>query len=121
MRYGYWLPIFGGWLRNVEDENMQPTWDYVSKLARRSEKIGFDITLIAELNRAGRAVYFVEPFVETRDVKSRNFTTYNRTADQLRVADILAAAALVVNEKVQMRLEVDDVTQSRQAIERDLS
>jgi FMNH2-dependent dimethyl sulfone monooxygenase len=50
MRYGYWLPIFGGWLRNVEDENMQPTWDYVSKLARRSEKIGFDITLIAELN-----------------------------------------------------------------------
>jgi FMNH2-dependent dimethyl sulfone monooxygenase len=50
MRYGYWLPIFGGWLRNVEDENMRPTWDYVSKLARRSEKIGFDVTLIAELN-----------------------------------------------------------------------
>jgi FMNH2-dependent dimethyl sulfone monooxygenase len=50
MRYGYWLPIFGGWLRNVEDEKMQPTWDYVSRLARRSEKIGFDITLIAELN-----------------------------------------------------------------------
>jgi dimethylsulfone monooxygenase len=50
MRYGYWLPIFGGWLRNVEDEKMQPTWGYVSKLARRSEKIGFDITLIAELN-----------------------------------------------------------------------
>lgn len=50
MRYGYWLPIFGGWLRNVEDENMQPTWDYVSRLARRSEKIGFDLTLIAELN-----------------------------------------------------------------------
>ena len=36
MRYGYWLPVFGGWLRNVEDENMQPTWDYVSRLARRS-------------------------------------------------------------------------------------
>lgn len=50
MRYGYWLPIFGGWLRNVEDEQMQPTWDYVSRLARRSEKIGFDLTLIAELN-----------------------------------------------------------------------
>jgi dimethylsulfone monooxygenase len=50
MRYGYWLPIFGGWLRNVEDENMQPTWDYVSRLARRTEKIGFDLTLIAELN-----------------------------------------------------------------------
>jgi FMNH2-dependent dimethyl sulfone monooxygenase len=44
------MPIFGGWLRNVEDEQMQPTWDYVSRLARRSEKIGFDLTLIAELN-----------------------------------------------------------------------
>lgn len=50
MRYGYWLPIFGGWLRNVEDENMQPTWEYVSRLARRSEQIGFSLTLIAELN-----------------------------------------------------------------------
>ncbi|MGA7919349.1 MAG: LLM class flavin-dependent oxidoreductase [Candidatus Acidiferrales bacterium] len=50
MRYGYWLPVFGGWLRNVQDEQMQPTWDYVSGLARRSEKIGYDLTLIAELN-----------------------------------------------------------------------
>jgi FMNH2-dependent dimethyl sulfone monooxygenase len=50
MRYGYWLPVFGGWLRNVEDENMQASWQYVSRLARRSEEIGFDLTLIAELN-----------------------------------------------------------------------
>src|SRR5579872_1409047 len=50
MRYGYWLPVFGGWLRNVEDENMEASWDYVSRLARRSEEIGFDLTLIAELN-----------------------------------------------------------------------
>jgi dimethylsulfone monooxygenase len=50
MRYGFWLPVFGGWLRNVEDENMPATWDYVSRLARRSEEIGFDLTLIAELN-----------------------------------------------------------------------
>ena len=50
MRYGYWLPIFGGWLRNVEDEQMAATWDYVSRLARRSEQIGFSLTLIAELN-----------------------------------------------------------------------
>jgi FMNH2-dependent dimethyl sulfone monooxygenase len=49
MRYGYWLPVFGGWLRNVEQEGMTATWDYVSKLARRSEEIGYDITLIAEL------------------------------------------------------------------------
>ena len=50
MRYGYWLPMFGGWLRNVADEQMPPTWEYVSRLARRSEKIGFSLTLIAELN-----------------------------------------------------------------------
>jgi FMNH2-dependent dimethyl sulfone monooxygenase len=50
MRYGYWLPVFGGWLRNVEDEGMEASWDYVSRLARRSEEIGYTLTLIAELN-----------------------------------------------------------------------
>jgi dimethylsulfone monooxygenase len=50
MRYGFWLPVFGGWLRNVEDEQMEPSWDYVNKLARRAEEIGYDLTLIAELN-----------------------------------------------------------------------
>src|ERR1700742_2750844 len=50
MRYGYWLPVFGGWLRNVEDEQMEASWDYVRRLAQRSEEIGYDLTLIAELN-----------------------------------------------------------------------
>ena len=50
MRYGYWLPVFGGWLRNVDDEKMEATWSYVKRLAQRSEEIGFDLTLIAELN-----------------------------------------------------------------------
>jgi FMNH2-dependent dimethyl sulfone monooxygenase len=50
MRFGYWLPVFGGWLRNIDDEGMEPTWEYVRRLARRSEEIGFDLTLIAELN-----------------------------------------------------------------------
>src|SRR6266850_6649844 len=49
MRYGYWLPVFGGWLRSVENENMETSWEYVSRLARRSEEIGYDLTLIAEL------------------------------------------------------------------------
>ena len=26
MRFGYWLPVFGGWLRNVDDEGMEATW-----------------------------------------------------------------------------------------------
>ncbi|WP_439623534.1 LLM class flavin-dependent oxidoreductase [Gemmata sp.] len=50
MRYGYWMPVFGGWLRNVDDENMAPTWEYTRRLAVRSEQIGFDLSLIAELN-----------------------------------------------------------------------
>ena len=50
MRFGYWLPVFGGWLRNVDDERMQASWSYVRQLARRSEQLGYDLTLIAELN-----------------------------------------------------------------------
>lgn len=50
MRYGYWMPVFGGWLRNVEEENMEASWSYVKKLAQRSEEIGFDLSLVAELN-----------------------------------------------------------------------
>ena len=50
MRYGYWMPVFGGWLRNVDDENMAPTWEYNKRLAQRSEQIGFDLSLVAELN-----------------------------------------------------------------------
>jgi dimethylsulfone monooxygenase len=50
MRYGYWMPVFGGWLRNVENEEMEASWDYVKRLAQRSEEIGFDLSLIAELN-----------------------------------------------------------------------
>jgi len=50
IRYGYWMPVFGGWLRNVADEQMAASWEYTSKLARRSEQIGYDLSLIAELN-----------------------------------------------------------------------
>jgi dimethylsulfone monooxygenase len=50
IRFGYWMPVFGGWLRNVEDEQMQASWGYVKRLARRSEEIGFDLSLVAELN-----------------------------------------------------------------------
>src|SRR6185503_8988534 len=50
MRFGYWMPVFGGWLRNVEDEGMAASWDYVRRLTVRSEKTGWDLTLIAELN-----------------------------------------------------------------------
>jgi FMNH2-dependent dimethyl sulfone monooxygenase len=44
------MPVFGGWLRNVEDENMRADWEYVKTLAQRSEDLGYDLSLIAELN-----------------------------------------------------------------------
>jgi FMNH2-dependent dimethyl sulfone monooxygenase len=50
MRYGFWLPVFGGWLRNVENEHMKPTWEYVHRLTQRAEELGYSLTLIAELN-----------------------------------------------------------------------
>ena len=49
LRLGYWLPVFGGWLRNADDEAMSATWEEVRSLAVRSEQIGFDLTLVAEL------------------------------------------------------------------------
>jgi len=50
MRYGFWMPVFGGWLRNVEDERMAATWEYVRDLTIRAEALGYDLSLIAELN-----------------------------------------------------------------------
>jgi dimethylsulfone monooxygenase len=50
MRFGYWMPIFGGWLRNVTDEGMPVSWPYIRDLAAESEQLGFELSLIAELN-----------------------------------------------------------------------
>lgn len=50
MRFGYWMPVFGGWLRNVRDEGVEASWDYVRRLTQRSEETGWDLSLIAELN-----------------------------------------------------------------------
>ncbi len=50
MKYGFWMPVFGGWLRNVPDEGMEASWDYVRRLTLRAEQLGYDLTLIAELN-----------------------------------------------------------------------
>jgi dimethylsulfone monooxygenase len=49
MKYGFWLPIFGGWLRNIEDEKMPPTFDYAKKVIQSAEQWGYSTTLIAEL------------------------------------------------------------------------
>src|SRR3984885_8895000 len=50
MRYGFWTPVFGGWLRNIPDEGMAATWDDTKRVCQRAEQIGYDLTLVAELN-----------------------------------------------------------------------
>lgn len=50
MRYGFWAPVFGGWLRNVRDEGTPADWETMRTLCRRAEQIGYDLTLVAELN-----------------------------------------------------------------------
>src|SRR2546425_9615960 len=50
MRFGFWMPVFGGWLRNVEDEGMPATFEYQRDLAVRADRTGWDVTLVAELN-----------------------------------------------------------------------
>jgi dimethylsulfone monooxygenase len=49
VRYGFWLPVFGGWLRNVEDENMPTTFEYAKEVIQSAEKWGYEATLILEL------------------------------------------------------------------------
>ncbi|MFD2211698.1 LLM class flavin-dependent oxidoreductase [Virgibacillus halophilus] len=49
MKYGFWLPVFGGWLRNIKNEGMSPTFEYVKKVVTSAEKWGYDTTLVAEL------------------------------------------------------------------------
>lgn len=44
------MPVFGGWLRNVPDEGMSIAWPYLRDLVVDSERHGFDLSLIAELN-----------------------------------------------------------------------
>jgi FMNH2-dependent dimethyl sulfone monooxygenase len=49
MRFGYWTPIYGGFLRNIEDEGMPPTWDYIKRISTQADRLGFDLTLVPEL------------------------------------------------------------------------
>ncbi|MCS5736300.1 LLM class flavin-dependent oxidoreductase [Herbiconiux daphne] len=50
MRFGYWTPVFGGWLRNVENEGTPLTFAHLAEIAQTAERVGFDLTLVPELN-----------------------------------------------------------------------
>jgi dimethylsulfone monooxygenase len=49
VRLGYWTPIYGGFLRNVNDEQMPATWEYVRRVSVAADRLGYDLTLIPEL------------------------------------------------------------------------
>ena len=46
MRFGYWTPVYGGFLRNVGDEGMPPTWEYIRRISTLADRLGFELTLV---------------------------------------------------------------------------
>jgi FMNH2-dependent dimethyl sulfone monooxygenase len=112
MRFGYWMPVFGGWLRNVPDEGMPVAWPYVRDLARNSEKWGFDLSLVAELNlndikghRApafdawtlGPAVAAVTRRLELMLAVRPNYHAPSLTAKALSTLDLIAPGRVSLN------------------------
>jgi dimethylsulfone monooxygenase len=49
MKIGYWTPVYGGFLRNVGDEGMPATFDYIKRVSQLADTLGYDITLVPEL------------------------------------------------------------------------
>lgn len=49
MKFGYWTPVYGGFLRNVRHEEMAATWEYIREVSIRADRLGFDLTLVPEL------------------------------------------------------------------------
>ena len=112
MRFGYWMPIFGGWLRNVPDEGMSVAWPYLRQLAADSERHGFSLTLIAELNlndikgiRApsldcwtlAPAIAAVTSSLELMLAVRPNYHSPSLTAKALSTLDTLAPGRLSLN------------------------
>ncbi|MCX2717107.1 LLM class flavin-dependent oxidoreductase [Helicobacter sp. MIT 21-1697] len=49
MEFGYWTPVWGSWLRNVDNDSTQGTWEYIKDLTLRAEDLGYVLTLVPEL------------------------------------------------------------------------
>jgi len=48
IKFGIWLPIYGGWLIGAPIEEPEISYRYVEKVAREAEKIGYDSLWIAD-------------------------------------------------------------------------
>ncbi|MFB2585482.1 LLM class flavin-dependent oxidoreductase [Herbiconiux liukaitaii] len=49
MHFGYWTPVYGGFLRNLGDEGMPATWDYIRQVSTLADRLGYHTTLVPEL------------------------------------------------------------------------
>lgn len=49
MEFAYWSPVWGSWLRNVDDDSTQGTWEYIKDLTLSAEELGYVLTLVPEL------------------------------------------------------------------------
>ena len=49
MKFAYWSPVFGSWLRNVDDDSTKCSWYYIKELALEAEDLGYALTLVPEL------------------------------------------------------------------------
>lgn len=47
---GYWTPVYGGFLRNIRDEEgMAATWESIREVSVTADRLGFHTTLVPEL------------------------------------------------------------------------
>ncbi|MGA1837970.1 LLM class flavin-dependent oxidoreductase [Herbiconiux sp. 11R-BC] len=49
MHFGYWTPVYGGFLRNIGDEGMPARWDYIRQVSTLADRLGYHTTLVPEL------------------------------------------------------------------------
>lgn len=49
MKFGYWTPVWGSWLRNIDDDSTKCSWEYVKDLSINAENLGYVLTLVPEL------------------------------------------------------------------------
>lgn len=49
MHFGYWTPVYGGFLRNVGDEGTPADWETIRDISLTADRLGYHTTLIPEL------------------------------------------------------------------------
>ena len=79
MKFGYWTPVFGSWLRNVDDDSTQGTWEYCRDLALKAESLGYTLTLVPEL--------YLNDIKGYTDVIHKFTSQFEKESDRLHVLE----------------------------------